>query len=325
MDIGGNLHSIDIKSGESSYIGSTGQTHYYWSAMAIDSQGRVFASFGTYSAAFLIYEINPSTGRGISSIQTNLFGISGLAFDDNDVLYAINDRDAPLSTRYMDLYQIDLTTGGTTLIGYTGIRNALALDFYDGSLWTYNLGKGLQKIDPVSGIGSDVSPWIVGPIGSTISLCINDAGTMYYVDGGLWMVDRDKGSFSLVRAIYPFGWWAEAVFVEGPDPPQSLWLAGQSEGPVGVKVRGVTPGGNVAFLWSEGLGGPSYLPAGSLCPGVELRIAPNYRLATITTANAQGETGIPPMYLPASARRSFRIQAIDLTTCEITNPVMVIF
>jgi len=293
--------------------------------MAMDSQGRIFASYGEWSNAYEIYEINPSNGQATFVSQTNLFGLSALAFDDNDLLFALNDRTAPHSGSPMDLYSVDLFSGATTLVGDTGIRNSLAMDFYNGSLYCFNPYNGLHKVDSTTGIATDVNTLFRGPIGSTASMCFSDSGTLYHLDGGLWMVDKETGTFSLNDTLSPFGFWAEAVFVEGPTNPLSLWLAGRTDGPIRVKVSGATPGGRIAFAWSQGLGGPTPVPSGFSCAGVEMDLAANMQMVAVATADSNGEATLGPQWVPTSAIQNYRIQAIDLATCETSNKVVVYF
>lgn len=325
LGIGGDMYSLDVNTGEATFVGNPGLTPHAWNAMAIDNQGRVLAAYGRYFSAYEIYELNPNTGQATFVAQTSLFGIRALAFDDNDQLFALNDRTAPHSGAPMDFYQIDLFTGAASLIGDTGIRSCLAMDYDNGSFWTFNLYNGLHKIDPITGIATDVNPQFRGPLGATISLCINDAGTIYYLDGALWMIDRATGTCSLVNIPALIGYWAEAVFIEGPTPPQSLWLAGQTGGHAGVKATGLTPGGNVAFLWSIGPGGPTVVPSGFPCAGIEMNLAPHLRLAQIVPADAQGRAALGPFFLPAGAKQNVALQAVDMSTCETTNRVIVWF
>lgn len=325
LGIGGDMYSLDVNTGEATFVGNPGLTPHAWNAMAIDNQGRILAAYGRYFSAYEIYELNPNTGQATFVAQTSLFGIRALAFDDNGQLFALNDRTAPQSGAPMDLYRIDLVSGSEVLIGDTGIRNSLAMDYYDGSLWCFNLYNGLHQLDPMTGIARDVNPQFRGPLGTTISLCINDAGTTYYLDGALWMVDQETGTISLVNIPSLIGFWAEAVFLEGPAPPKSLWLAGQTGGNAGVKATGLTPGGSVAFVWSDGPNSPTLVPAGFPCAGTEINLAPNLRLAQMVTADAQGRASFGPFFLPAGARRNVGIQAVDLSTCETTNRVIVWF
>ena len=325
LGLGGDLHSVDINSGETSLIGNTGLSHLSWTGMARNSQGEIYAAFGDFLTPYTIYEINPVNAQATFVAQTDLFGLSALAFDPSGRLFALNDRTAPQSGRPMDLYSIDLATGGTSLIGDTGLRNTLTLDFYGGWLWCYNLGNGLHRINPTTGIATDVNPQFRGPIGSTSSLCINSEGTTYYIDGGLWMVDKETGSCSLVDFLSVSGFWGEAVFVDGPTPPQSLWIVGQAAGPAGAKITGVTPGGPVALLWSDGPTGTTVLPVGFPCAGIALSLSPVIRLGAVISANSVGEFELGPKFLPASARGNIRLQALDLSSCKTTNSVLIAF
>lgn len=325
LGIGGDLHSVDVNSGDATLIGAAGLTPHYWSGMAMNSSGQIFACYGLWSSAFEIYEINPANGQATFVSQTSLFGLSALAFDSNDVLYGLNDRTAPLGTRPMDLYTIDLQTGASTLIGDTGITNSLAMDFHDGSLWCFNPTAGLHKLDQTTGIATDVNPSFRGPIGATASMCFNDIGTLYHLDGGVWMVDQESGTFSLVNELTPFGFWAEAVFLEGSNPAFSVWLAGKGDGMVKVKCAGASPLGKVAFAIAGGNGGPTNIPPGYLCSGVAMDLKANMRPIGSTTADINGEAELGPAFIPAGAVGLLHVQAIDLSTCKTSNQVTLYF
>jgi len=322
---GGDLHSVDINSGDATFLGAAGLTPHFWSGMAMNSSGQIFASYGRYFSEYEIYEINPTNGQATFVSQTNLFGLAALAFDDNDVLYGLNDRTAPQGTRPMDLYTIDLQTGASTLIGDTGITNSLAMDFHDGSLWCFNPTAGLHQLNQTTGIATDVNPSFRGPIGATASMCFNDIGTLYHLDGGVWMVDQESGTFSLVNELTPFGFWAEAVFLAGPNPPFSVWLSGRGGDLVKIKCAGASPLGKVALAIAGGSGGPTNIPPGFLCSGIAMNLKANMRPIRSTTADFNGEAEFGPAFLPAGAVGLLHVQAIDLGTCKTSNQVALYF
>jgi hypothetical protein len=322
---GGDLHSVDLNSGEATFIGASGLTPHFWSGMAINSSGQIFASYGRYFSEYEIYEINPTNGQATFVSQTNLFGLSAMAFDSNDVLYGLNDRTAPLGTRPMDLYTIDLQTGTTTLIGDTGITNSLAMDFHDGSLWCFNPTAGLHKLDQATGIATDVNPAFRGPIGATASMCFNEAGTLYHLDGGVWMVDSQSGTFSLANALTPFGFWAEAVFLEGPSPAFSVWLSGVGGGMVEIKCAGAAPFAQIGIGIAGGAGGPTFIPPGYPCAGISLSLNSNMRPLGTTISDLDGKAEFGPIFIPAGAVDLLHVQAIDLSTCNTSNQVTLSF
>jgi hypothetical protein len=325
LGLNGDLNSVNPNSGQITYIGSTGAHTYFWSAMAQDSQGRLFASTGDWIVGYSIYEIDPQTGLGTFVVQTTLFGIGCMAFDSNDVLYVGNDRTFPLSTSPYDLYTLDLATGNASFIGDTGIHNMLAIDFYDGTLYGYPASLGLSTIDTNTGIATDVNPSHRGSLGSTVSMCFDDEGSLYYIDHALWMMDSETGVASAVDWADPFGFWAEAVFVEGATAKFSLWLSGTSGGQVGVKIAGATPGGQVGVAWAKGGGGPTPIPAGFPCAGVMMNLNSTMSLLGVATADATGKAMIGPQFVPSSAVGTIRVQAIDLTTCEVSNRVILAY
>lgn len=294
--------------------------------MAMDSQGRLYGAYGRHFAPYAIYEIDPQTGQATFVVQTNFIGIRAMAFDSADVLYISNERDAPFGLSPTDLHTLDLGTGATTLIGEIGgVFTLHTMEFSGGQLWGYVLDDGLIQIDFATARPSDINPGFWGPWNGTSSMCFDSEGALYFVDTYLWMLDTQTGVASLVNPLSLFGYWADAVFVEGPTPTFSLWLAGTTGGPMGIKVSGATPNGQVAVAWSSGGGGPTPIPSGFPCAGTELDLNANMQLLGTITADGQGKGVIGPQLVPASAIGRIRVQAIDLTTCTTSNRVIVAY
>ena len=292
----------------------------------MDSQGRIYGAYGRYFAPYAIYEINPQTGLATFVVQTNFIGIRAMAFDDNDVLYISNERDAPLSLSPTDLHTLDLNTGSSTLIGEIGSNLMYTMDFWDGKLWAYAWERGLIQVDINTAQPTDVNQAFIGPWDfASVTMTFDDAGALHYVDTNLWMMDTQTGVASAVTPLSLFGYWADAVFVKGPAPNFSLWFSGTTEGTMAVKFSGATPDGQVAIAWAQGSGGPTSIPAGFGCSGVELNLNSSMQLLGTLTANGQGEGFLGPRFVPASARGQIRVQAIDLFTCATSNPVVVVY
>ncbi len=327
LDLGGNLYSIDIKNAEMQLIGSTGLQTNIWNAMAMDSQGKMYAAYGNFFTPYEIYEIDPDTGLATFVVQTNFIGIRGMAFGPGDVLYLTNERDAPLSLSPVDLHTLDLATGSDTLIGETGSNQVHCLDFHGGELFGYALFEGLIKIDTATGISTDVNPNSSEPPTLTVSFCFSDSGALIYVDTFLWMIDPLTGTFSYIDITQFPNLWAEAEFIEGPNDPFALWLGGETDGPMTVHLSGASPNANIAIAWERGGGvaGPTAIPAGLPCAGTLVDLTSGMQLLTVLTTNASGEASTPPQFVPAGARRTVHLQAIDLSTCETSNRILIAY
>ncbi|NQU49143.1 MAG: hypothetical protein HQ519_10890, partial [Planctomycetes bacterium] len=257
MGGGGDLHSIDPKTGQTTLIGFTGHHNYIWNTLAQNSQGQLFASTGDWMVGYSIFEIDPLTGVGTFVLATSLTGIGCMAFGPGDVLYIGNDPKFPAGGGIYDLYTLDLASGLETLIGSTGIGAMLAMDSFGPDLFGHNAGRGLSKIDLATGLGTDVNLNFRDRRGPTASMCFDDNGALYFIDDALWMMDRDSGLRNPIDWISPFGYWGEAVFREGPTPNFALWLDGTAGHYMGAKMTGATPNSQVMLMWAKGEGGPT--------------------------------------------------------------------
>ncbi len=320
----GDLHSIDPNSGALSFIGLTGHHDYLWTGLAQDSQGKLYGSTGNWIYGYSIYEIDPNTGLGTFVNNTGLFGVGSIAIGPDNTFYLGNDPRFPSIGGLYDLYTFDLSTGSTTLIGSTGVEHLIALDFRGDQLCGVNSMEGLVWIDTATGVATDVNPNFFEPKGATISICFDDAGAGYYINHALWMIDYESGIYSPVNWISSFGYWAEAVFREGPRPHFSLWLDGTTGHYMQAKMTGITPNGQAAVLWAKGEGGPTPIPSGLPCAGMMMDLNSNMQKLSFVTADANGEAilGPGPKRVPAAAAGLIWLQAVDLSTCETSNKIL---
>ena len=330
----GSLYSVDPKTGENTYIATPpSAAGNYWGPLAMDSQGLLYAANGDSSYGTDVYIIDSNTAQTTWVAYVAINGFSCMAFDDNDTLYFMNKRWAPLAQSPWDLHTLDLATGIHTLIGDTGTgtgNDMIAMDFHDGALFVHPIhfssSLGLSTVDISTGLVTDINPSFSGiPPGGIAAFCFDDQGTLYYLDSFLWTMDPESTTASLVDWVSPFQWWGECVFLEGPTPNFSLTLSGFTGGPMKVKLAGATPFGQVAILSALGPGGPTTIPAGFPCAGVELALNPNIRLLGIGTADQDGYLELGPDPMPAAALHSLRIQAVDMTSCAVTNRTIVSF
>ena len=134
----GNVVSIDRLTGASTVIGPTGYGSI--NSAAQDSFGLVFAS--SRSASNLI-QIDPLTGQGteISVLSGGCTDIRGLAFDSQDVLYALCNENPD------KLYTVDIETGVSSN-EVAAPRSIQGLDFDENDiLYGLSVGNGLYRLD----------------------------------------------------------------------------------------------------------------------------------------------------------------------------------
>ncbi|MBC8406039.1 MAG: hypothetical protein H8E15_12485 [Planctomycetes bacterium] len=155
-------------------------------------------------------------------------------------------------------------------------------------------------------------------------MCFDDFGAGYYIDHALWMMDSGSGTRNPVGLLSGFGYWAEAVFREGPKPHFSLWLSGTTGHYMQGKMTGITPNGQAAVLWAKEEGGPTPIPSGLPCVGTMMDLNSNMQKLSFVTADAYGEAilGPGPKRVPSAARGLIWLQAVDLTTCETSNKIL---
>jgi len=325
IDKGGILASADPQSGDIAVIGWTG-SGLLWDGLAKDSQGRLFSAHAPPLSPRAIYELDPQTGHATFVVQTNFVGVSDLVFGPGDLLYLMNARNAPSIGGPMDLHTINLTTGVTTFVGETGVTSITEMAFDGGVLWGFSNDFGLVQIDLNTGIATDISSNVVEPpFHFAEGLCASESGVLYFFTSDLWLFDGSTGVASRVGRALPYSDWSGAVFVEGTEPAFSLWYGGETNGPMEIKFSGATPGGVVALAWTTGLGGPTAIPTGFPCSGLLLDLNSNMRLLEIITAGPNGSAKFGPRFVPASAARSIRVQAIDLTNCMASNAATIGF
>ncbi|MBC8404973.1 MAG: hypothetical protein H8E15_07090 [Planctomycetes bacterium] len=325
IGLNGDVHSVNLTKGTTNLIGWTGHHDHFWGTMAMDSQGQLFSATGDWIDKFSIYEIDPDTGSATFVVDTQLTEIGAMAFDDNDNLYLAHDPSWPTSGGIYELHTVDLISGATTLIGVSGTVNLLAMDFFDGEMYGNTTSHGLVKIDLATGLATDVNPEFIGPPGMTMSMCFDGDGSLHYIDGANWMLDKDSGIRHPVGWMDVFGFWGGMEFIDGPNPKISLTIVGTTKHYMGGVIRGATPNGTVAVWWSIGNSGVGTIPSGFTCSGLRMDIGPNLKFLTRAIADAGGEAilGPSPTRVPASVAGNVWLQAVDLTTCVKSNKILI--
>ncbi len=323
MGLNGDLHSVDLDSGKTNYIGDTGHHTHFWHGLAMDSQGRLFGASGDWITGYRIYEINPSTGAGSLVYRSTLFGVHCIEFGPNDELFVIDDPKGPSYGGIHDLYSIDLQAGTESYIGSTGILGIYALTFDGTEMYGFDNQEGLVKVDMTTGAATDQNPNFRGPFSASIAMCFDREGALYFIDHVMWMMDKESGIYNPVNWLDVFGYWGEAVIVDGSTPHFSLWLTGTAGHYMMAKMTGATPNGQVMLMWAKGEGGPTPIPNRLPCSGVMMDLSFPIGKVAIAETDAKGAAMIGPglRRVPAAAAGLIWFQAIDLTNCNKSNRI----
>jgi len=321
----GDAFRVNAKTGALTYLGSTGQTQHLWHSMAKDSTGRIFAGYGGFGArTYGIYEINPNTGHASLVVQTDRNDLLALAFGPGDQLFASSP--GQIFGTSCELLTVDLITGITTLVGPAGLFNVQSLAFGQGTLWGWDLGAGLVRLDPLTGIATDVNPFLNDGTGMIQSIAFSDDGVLYGSFGSLHVIDLDTGAPIWIDWFKPsFPIICGIEFLPNQPAPFSLGVSGETAGPMGAFVAGATPGGSVAFLATRGGGGPTQILPGHACAGVSIDLNARLRLIGLVPADAAGKAEIGPVQVPFYPAGALRLQALDLRSCATSNRARVIY
>jgi hypothetical protein len=227
----GSLITIDVATGAGTLIGPTGIIGDLGfpgvPSLAIKSTGEMFATdIGNSSG---LWRVDAATGAGTFVALTGLFAVDAIAFDGNDVLYAMDSNN--------NLYIVDETTGATTLVGPTAAGNCcrgIEFDPTTGILWGGEGGPGgndgIHTINTTTGAATLVGNTGLGS--NTPALHFDQAGNLYASMGGggspnnLISIDKATG---VGTVIGPIGFVAVAGmssrvtrFVVGVEEPEGI-------------------------------------------------------------------------------------------------------
>jgi len=203
--LSGNVYRIDPVTGVGAYIGpGFGGAN----SAAISPSGVLYTVGGGPDQ---LATVDPLTGIATPGPMLNMGGpvvggatVRGLAFSPDGTLYAIQNGVDEYGRNVSDLlYTINLETGVGTLIGNTGDASLQSLAFGpDGRLYSWSLGRGLEMLDAMTGLATDVNPAIgESPDMQTIDFASD--GTLYGVGGklhedSLYRIDPVTGTASLI-------------------------------------------------------------------------------------------------------------------------------
>lgn len=316
----GTVAKLNPATGEVSIVGFAQAPGLLWAGLARDSNGKIYSANGDNVLGYSIYEIDPDTGQATFVVQTALIGLGAMAFDSGDVLYAYDHRNGPVIDDIEDLLTIDLVTGATTFIGDLTTFGRGRMDFFNGNLWTHNVSNGLSVIDLNTALPTDVNPFANAiPFSFPDAFCISPEGSMYYVGIDLWILDSTTGATSRGPELSFYSLWAGAVFLEDANEPFALWFGGLPNSQMEIHVAGAAPFSTLTLLTGTGHGGSTNIPAGFPCSGLKLNLKRRISLIGTVTTDIDGRANLGTVFVPAAAIGQVSVQAINLSSCAMSN------
>jgi CSLREA domain-containing protein len=166
---GSRLLIIDPVTGQGTPIGPTGL--FEVSSIAINSSGEIY---GTYSGD--LYRIDAATGKTLFHVSIDLYRIDALAFDSNNVLYAISSSSS--------LITINTVSGEFNQIGYISSLTGITFDPTNDSLWGISSSGRIYQISTETGSSTFIGS--TGISGTTADLHFDIAGNLFAVTGGYY-------------------------------------------------------------------------------------------------------------------------------------------
>ncbi len=206
-----------------------------------------------------------------------------------------------------------------------------------------NLFAVMGKVEPVVGPVAPVASFTSAPNSGTAPLNVSFTDTSTGVVTS-WLWDFGDGTTSVLQNpahSYAAGTYTVSLTVNGPDgldaetkvnlitvatapPGNTLVLANPLPGTAGVPnqlvVTGCTPR-RVVGVYSSLVAGSSIINQGN-CGGIPIGLGRPFRLVGRATANAQGIATILTTPPATSAGRTFRFQAVEPTSCRVSNIVL---
>jgi hypothetical protein len=163
-DASGVLGKVDVQTGATTVVGSTGQ---FLTDIAFDPTGHLFGI--TFTGLF---SIDRATAAATFIGSLGIPGANALVFGADGTLYAAGSTTS--------LYRVNTSTGGASVLGNIGFSSAGDLAFHDGQLYLSSTTNQLIRIDPSTFAGS-----AVGNLGfsSVFGLANGDDNVLYGVAG----------------------------------------------------------------------------------------------------------------------------------------------
>ena len=195
------LVKIDPVSGVYTTLSTFGNSYH---ALAQNSQGELFGGyFSTTTDQGRVARIDPLTGAPLqvfTTVTPGAGGIRGLAFDASDRLLAVVNRDDQSGSPTIndDLYEINLAAQTTSLIGSLNFMRVQGLDVTpDGTVYAWDVGAGLLRVNPTTGAATDVNPALAGS-GAIQSIVFAPDGRLFGAGTALFSINPATGAFAQI-------------------------------------------------------------------------------------------------------------------------------
>lgn len=321
VTINGDVHAVDSATGIYSSIGSSGFN--LLNCLAKASDGKIYSVSSSFTSLVpsRLVELDPQTGAGTEIHSLQPLNVSAAAFDDQDRLFLVVYN----ASSTMDLWWLDRVTGALTYVAPLPVsaQPIQSMTFANGWLWawsntdsfcTNSYGIGLVRIDPATGALTDAAVQGDPACNDVQGMCTGSGGQMlaagkflYAVDVGLGgLLQIGPGNAADLRGI---------EFVVGGGG-FVLAASGTVPGPITLTATGATPGGSVAVLYGVAGG---FTQNGNPCNGLVLDLA-QPSLGGMLTADGLGVASLNFNAPPAAVGKT--VQAVDVTTCTKSNPVV---
>jgi hypothetical protein len=184
----GDTFAIDTATGEGRFIRASGMAFCNASAL---KNGDILA-FGTNQFGSFIFFVDPVDGAAAPRVQVHTTALRALAdgAGANELLGILNfTNDADRLVR-INLVNGHITAVGTALSGFSGIQ---AMTFRGSTLFAWDIDAGLLRIDPATGIATDLFP-NVGTSGASIQfLAVDDQNRLLGGFEALFAIDPNTG------------------------------------------------------------------------------------------------------------------------------------
>ena len=195
----------------------------------------------------------------------------------------------------------------------------------------------------VDATGTLIGEWYYAPLASSIDLVAGErytAGALYdSADGDTYISSPsalELDGISDTNGVYPEATSLGFVYPALDSTnlarlgPNFLWepaggggleltVSGNCPGTTTFDVSGATPNGNVALVYGFG-DGPTTIPSTFPCAGTVLNVGNPNLDNRVVSADANGNATLST-FVPGAACGAVNVQALDVTTCAVSNVV----
>ncbi len=227
------------------------------------------------------------------------------------------------------IYEIDVNTGVCTLVldvytntgfRYFGLDYNPADDLFygyteygDSGLYSINIDTGEQTkiVGPIPASNSQGRGLAVGRNTVYLTATRGDDGIPYYAYD---LAQGSNGTWVPFTQPYPNDHaTGGAAYIAQAGYDIALRLVGECPGQLRAAVNAATQGGRVALIYARGTGGVR-IPNGP-CAGTQLGLDGSATLASLLTADGQGNAALTRNVGANLCGGAVVLQALDVTTC----------